>query len=146
MCSYVVGEAAVVYPSVGEIPIPLDCAATEFCRRVVCEVGIVHCPVNCAPVDCTPSLRCSVACEAAVVYPPISSVPADCTAIICRISINEFDKKAGALEIIKVDGDQYIVDSSFSGDDKSKSEDCLKYLEEFNQLNKFKPIKIDKAS
>lgn len=56
------------------------------------------------------------------------------------------DKKAGALEIIKVDGDQYIVDSSFSGDDKSKSEDCLKYLEEFNQLNKFKPIKIDKAS
>jgi hypothetical protein len=56
------------------------------------------------------------------------------------------DKKAGALEIIKVDGDQYIVDSSFSGGDKSKTKDCLKYLEEFNQLNKFKPIKIDKAS
>ena len=34
----------------------------------------------------------------------------------------------------------------FGGDGKSKIKDCLKYLEEFNEVNKFKPIKIDKAS
>ncbi len=56
------------------------------------------------------------------------------------------NEKSGALEIIKIDGDQYIVDSSFDDDDKSKTKDCLKYLEEFNEVNKFKPIKIDKAS
>jgi len=26
--------------------------------------------------------------------------------------------------------------------DKNKTKDCLKYLEEFNEVNKFKPIKI----
>ena len=55
-------------------------------------------------------------------------------------------EKSGVLEIIKVDGDQYVVDSFFDGDDKSKTKDCLIYLEEFNKLNKFNPIKIDKAS
>ncbi|MBR2666328.1 hypothetical protein [Methanobrevibacter sp.] len=50
------------------------------------------------------------------------------------------------MEIIKIDGDQYIIDSSFDNDDKSKIKDCLKYIEEFNDVNKFKPIKIDKAS
>ncbi|WP_405265969.1 hypothetical protein [Methanobrevibacter sp.] len=39
------------------------------------------------------------------------------------------NEKSGALEIIKTDGDQYIVDSSFDGDDKSKTKDCLKYLD-----------------
>lgn len=60
--------------------------------------------------------------------------------------IDTFKEKAGALEIVKIDGEQYIVDSSFDDDDKSKTKDCLKYLEEFNEVNKFKPIKIDKAS
>lgn len=60
--------------------------------------------------------------------------------------VDTFKEKAGALEIIKIDGDQYIIDSSFDDDDKSKTKDCLKYLEEFNDVNKFKPIKIDKAS
>lgn len=59
---------------------------------------------------------------------------------------DSFKEKTGALEIIKIDGDQYVIDSSFDGDDKSKSKDCLKYLDEFNDVNKFKPIKIDKAS
>ena len=39
------------------------------------------------------------------------------------------NEKSGALEIIKTDGDQYIVDFSFDGDDKSKTKDCLKYLD-----------------
>jgi hypothetical protein len=60
--------------------------------------------------------------------------------------VDTFKEKAGALEIIKIDGDQYIIDSSFDDDDKSKTKECLKYLEEFNDVNKYKPIKIDKAS
>lgn len=55
-------------------------------------------------------------------------------------------ERSGALEIIKIEDDQYIVDSFFDGDDKGKSTECLKYLQEFNEINKFKPIKIDKAS
>lgn len=55
-------------------------------------------------------------------------------------------ERSGALEIVKIDDDQYIVDSFFDGDDKGKTNECLKYLQEFNDLNKFKPIKIDKAS
>lgn len=54
--------------------------------------------------------------------------------------------KVGALELIKVDGDVYIVDCSFDNPDKSKTDDCLKYIKEFNEVNKFKPIKIDKSS
>lgn len=54
--------------------------------------------------------------------------------------------KVGALELIKVDGDVYIVDCSFDDMNKSKTDDCLKYIEEFNGVNKFKPIKIDKSS
>ena len=54
--------------------------------------------------------------------------------------------KVGALELIKVDGDVYIVDCSFDDMNKSKTDDCLKYIEEFNEVNKFKPIKIDKSS
>ena len=55
-------------------------------------------------------------------------------------------ERSGALEIVKIDDDQYIVDSFFDVDDKGKTNECLKYLQEFNDLNKFKPIKIDKAS
>lgn len=55
-------------------------------------------------------------------------------------------EKVGALELLKIDGDQYIVDCSFDDLDKSKTKDCLKYLKEFNDVNKFKPIKIDKSS
>lgn len=55
-------------------------------------------------------------------------------------------ERSGALEIVKIDDDQYVVDSFFDGDDKGKTNECLKYLQEFNDLNKFKPIKIDKAS
>ena len=55
---------------------------------------------------------------------------------------DSFKEKVGALELLKIDGDQYIVDCSFDGLDKSKTKDCLKYLEEFNDVNKFKPIKI----
>lgn len=54
--------------------------------------------------------------------------------------------KVGALELIKVDGDVYIVDCSFDDMNKSKTDDCLKYIKEFNEVNKFKPIKIDKSS
>ncbi len=59
---------------------------------------------------------------------------------------DSFKEKVGALELLKIDGDQYIVDCSFDDLDKSKTQDCLKYLEEFNDVNKFKPIKIDKSS
>ena len=49
---------------------------------------------------------------------------------------------------VKIINGTYVeyFDSSFDGDDKSKTKDCLKYLEEFNKLNKFKSIKIDNAS
>ena len=52
----------------------------------------------------------------------------------------------GAVEILKIDDDQYLVYCSFDGADKNKTADCLKYLEEFNEVNKFKPIKIDDTS
>jgi hypothetical protein len=52
-------------------------------------------------------------------------------------------EKVGALELIEIDGDQYIVDCSFDDMDKSKTKDCQKYLEEFNEVNKFKPVKIE---
>ena len=38
------------------------------------------------------------------------------------------NEKSGALEIIKTDGDQYIVDFSFDGDDKSKTKIVLNIL------------------
>ena len=50
--------------------------------------------------------------------------------------------KVGALELLKIDDDVYIVDCSFDDLDKSKTKDCLKYIEEFNEMNKFKPIII----
>jgi hypothetical protein len=56
---------------------------------------------------------------------------------------NEMMEKVGALELIEIDGDQYIVDCSFDDMDKSKTKDCQKYLEEFNEVNKFKPVKIE---
>ena len=52
----------------------------------------------------------------------------------------------GAVEILKIDDEQYLIYCSFDGADKNKTADCLKYLEEFNEVNKFKPIKIDDAS
>ena len=55
----------------------------------------------------------------------------------------EMMEKVGALELIEIDGDQYIVDCSFDDMDKSKTKDCQKYLEEFNEVNKFKPVKIE---
>lgn len=64
----------------------------------------------------------------------------------CAEYTDSMKDKAGALELIKIDGDQYIVDCSFDDLNKSKTKDCLKYLEEFNDVNKFKPIKIDKSS
>lgn len=54
--------------------------------------------------------------------------------------------KVGALELLKIDDDVYIIDCSFDDADKNKTADCLKYIQEFNDLNKFKPIKIDKSS
>ena len=38
------------------------------------------------------------------------------------------NEKSGALEIIKTDGGQYIVDFSFDGDDKSKTKIVLNIL------------------
>lgn len=55
---------------------------------------------------------------------------------------DSFKENVGALELIKIDGDKYIVDCSFDDLNKNKTKDCLKYLEEFNEVNKFKPIKI----
>lgn len=59
---------------------------------------------------------------------------------------DSFNEKVGALELLKIDGDEYIVDCSFDDMDKSKTKDCLKYLDEFNDVNKFKPIKIKQDS
>ena len=55
---------------------------------------------------------------------------------------DSFKDEVGALELLKIGDDQYIVCCSFDGLDKSKTNDCLKYLEEFNEVNKFKPIEI----
>ena len=59
---------------------------------------------------------------------------------------DSFKEKVGALELLKIDGDEYIVDCSFDSLDKNKTKDCLKYLEEFNEVNKFKPIKVEKST
>lgn len=56
---------------------------------------------------------------------------------------DSFKDEVGALELLEIDDDQYIVSCSFDGLEKSKTKDCLKYLEEFNDVNKFKPIKIE---
>lgn len=56
--------------------------------------------------------------------------------------IDSSDDEVGALELLKIDGDQYIVHCTFKDMDKNKADDCLKYLEEFNNVNKFKPIEI----
>jgi len=60
--------------------------------------------------------------------------------------IDSFKDKSGALEIIKIDGDEYLIDCSYDELDKSKTQTCLKYLKEFNDVNKFKPIKIEAES
>ncbi len=59
---------------------------------------------------------------------------------------DSFKDKSGALEIIKIDGDEYLIDCSYDELDKSKTQTCLKYLKEFNDVNKFKPIKIEAES
>ncbi|MDO5820754.1 MAG: hypothetical protein Q4Q32_02940 [Methanobrevibacter sp.] len=59
---------------------------------------------------------------------------------------DSFKEKSGALEIIKIDGDEYLIDCSYDELDKSKTKACLKYLKEFNDVNKFKPIKIEAES
>ena len=59
---------------------------------------------------------------------------------------DSFKEKVGALELLKIDGEEYIVDCSFDNLDKNKTKDCLKYLEEFNEVNKFKPIKVEKST
>ncbi len=59
---------------------------------------------------------------------------------------DSFKDEVGALEIVKIDGDEYIVICSFDDLDKNKTKDCLKYVEEFNDVNKFKPIKIEPDS
>lgn len=56
---------------------------------------------------------------------------------------DSFKEEVGALELLEIDDDKYVVSCTFDGLDKSKTKDCLKYLEEFNQVNKFKPIKIE---
>lgn len=58
---------------------------------------------------------------------------------------NKLEEKVGVLEIVKIDGDKYLVECSFDELEKSKIKDCQKYMEEFNNLNKFKPIKIEKT-
>lgn len=58
---------------------------------------------------------------------------------------NKLEEKVGVLEIVKIDGDKYLVECSFDELEKSKIKDCQKYMEEFNDLNKFKPIKIEKT-
>ena len=60
--------------------------------------------------------------------------------------IDSFKDKSGTLEIIKIDGDEYLIDCSYDELDKSKTQTCLKYLKEFNDVNKFKPIKIEAES
>lgn len=59
---------------------------------------------------------------------------------------DSFKEKSGALEIIKIDGDEYLIDCSYDDLDKSKTKTCLKFLKEFNDVNKFKPIKIEAES
>jgi hypothetical protein len=59
---------------------------------------------------------------------------------------DSFKDKSGTLEIIKIDGDEYLIDCSYDELDKSKTQTCLKYLKEFNDVNKFKPIKIEAES
>ena len=59
---------------------------------------------------------------------------------------DSFKDKSGALEIIKIDGDEYLIDCSYDELDKSKTQTCLKYLKELNDVNKFKPIKIEAES
>ena len=59
---------------------------------------------------------------------------------------DSFKDKSGTLEIIKIDGDEYLIDCSYDELDKSKTQTCLKYLKEFNDVNKFKTIKIEAES
>jgi hypothetical protein len=59
---------------------------------------------------------------------------------------DSFKDKSGTLEIIKIDGDEYLIDCSYDELDKSKTQTCLKYLKEFNDVNKFKQIKIEAES
>lgn len=56
---------------------------------------------------------------------------------------DSFKEEVGALELLEIDDEQYVVSCTFDGLEKSKTKDCLKYLEEFNEVNKFKPIKIE---
>lgn len=58
---------------------------------------------------------------------------------------NKLEDKVGVLEILEIKGDKYLVECSFDELQNSKISACQKYLEEFNDLNKFKPLKIEKT-
>lgn len=49
----------------------------------------------------------------------------------------------GVLEIVNIDGEDYLVECYFDGDSNSKLEDCNSYINEFNELNDLEPISIN---
>lgn len=59
--------------------------------------------------------------------------------------IDSTEGKVGALEIIKIDGEYYLVDCFYDGLDKNKTKDCTNYLKEFNDANTFFLMKIDNS-
>ena len=49
----------------------------------------------------------------------------------------------GVLEIVEIDGETYVVECYFDGNDDSKLSECNDYISEFNELNSLEPISID---
>lgn len=51
-------------------------------------------------------------------------------------------KKVGAAELVEIDGETYVVYCTYDKLDANKTKECFKYLEEFNDVNKFKAVEI----
>ena len=49
----------------------------------------------------------------------------------------------GVLEIVEIDGEDYVVECYFDGTDDSKLSECNDYIIEFNELNGLEPKSID---
>lgn len=49
----------------------------------------------------------------------------------------------GVLEIVEIDGEDYVVECYFNGSDDSKLSECHDLINEFNTLNNLEPKSID---
>lgn len=53
-----------------------------------------------------------------------------------------FNDQYGVVEIVEIGKETYLVKCIYKGDEKDKTSECTKYLEEFNKINHLKQIKI----